>query len=79
MATDWFPFQARLERVIDGDTMVFRVDLGFRTRKEVQVRIKGIDTAEIYGTPEGSDEHEREQEHSASARAWFDANAGDED
>jgi hypothetical protein len=59
--------------------MIFRVDLGFRTRKEVQVRTKGIDTAEIYGTPEGSDEHERGQEHAAFARAWFDANAGDED
>jgi hypothetical protein len=59
--------------------MVFLVDLGFRTRKEVQVRIKGIDTAEIYGTPKSSDEHERGQEHSAFARAWFDANAGDED
>lgn len=78
METDWFIFQARLRRVIDGDTMVFLVDLGFRTRKEIQVRVKGIDTAEIYGSPKGSDEYQRGQEHSAFARAWFDENAGEE-
>jgi endonuclease YncB( thermonuclease family) len=79
MEADWFTFQARLQRVIDGDTMVFLVDLGFRTQKEVQVRIQGIDTAEIYGTPKGSDEYQRGQAHSAFARAWFEENAGDEE
>jgi endonuclease YncB( thermonuclease family) len=78
MATDWFTFQARLQRVIDGDTMVFLVDLGFRTRKEVQVRVDGIDTAEIYGTSKGSDAYQRGQEHAAFARTWFEDNAGDE-
>lgn len=78
MATDWFTFQARLQRVIDGDTVVLLVDLGFRTQKKVQVRVDGIDTAEIYGTPEGSDEYQRGQKHTAFARRWFKGNAGEE-
>lgn len=77
METDWFTFQARLQRVIDGDTVVFLVDLGFRTQKEVRVRVKGIDTAEIYGAPKGSEEYQRGQKHADFARAWFGENAGE--
>jgi len=79
MDTDWFQFQARLNRVVDGDTVDLLVDLGFRTRKRVRVRVKGIDTAEIYGVERGSEEYRRGKEHSSFARAWFEENAGDED
>lgn len=79
MDTDWFTFQARLERVVDGDTVDLLVDLGFRTRKKVRVRVKGIDTAEIYGVDRDSAEYQRGTQHSAFARDWFEANAGDED
>ena len=78
MATDWFTFQARLDRVVDGDTMDLVVDLGFRTHKRVRVRVMGIDTAEIYGAPHDSDEYQRGQVHAAFARDWFDEHAGDE-
>jgi micrococcal nuclease len=78
MEADWFTFQARLQRVIDGDTVDLLVDLGFRTQKEVRVRINGIDTAEIYGAPKGSEEYRRGQEHADFARDWFDKNAGEE-
>lgn len=79
METDWFTFQARVERIIDGDTLDLLVDLGFRTRKRVRVRVAGIDTAEIYGAPKGSEEYRHGQEHSAFARAWFEENAGPEE
>lgn len=79
MDTDWFRFQARLDRVVDGDTMDLLVDLGFRTRKRVRVRVKGIDTAEIYGVKKGSEEYRRGTQHSEFARNWFEENAGDED
>lgn len=79
METDWFRFQARVERIIDGDTLDLVVDMGFRTRKQVRVRVVGIDTAETYGVPKGSDEYQRGQEHTAFARDWFEENAGEED
>jgi len=79
METNWFTFQARLQRVVDGDTVDLVVDLGFRTRKRVRVRINGIDTAEVYGVPEGSEESQRGQTHAEFARSWFAANAGEEE
>lgn len=79
METNWFTFQARLQRVVDGDTVDLVVDLGFRTRKRVRVRIKGIDTAEIYGVPEESEEYRRGQTHAEFARDWFAANASEEE
>ena len=79
MERNWFTFQAQLERVVDGDTVDLMVDLGFRTRKKVRVRIKGIDTAEIYGVPEGSEEYRRGQTHAEFARVWFEENASEED
>ena len=36
-------------RVIDGDTVVGTVDLGFRTSHEITVRIMGIDAPEMKG------------------------------
>ena len=78
MATRWFTFQARLVRVVDGDTVDLLVDLGFRTRKRVRVRIQGIDTAEIYGVEANSTEFQRGQQHADFARTWFEAHAGDE-
>ncbi|MFB6274174.1 MAG: thermonuclease family protein [Salinibacter sp.] len=78
METDWFTFQARLERVIDGDTVDLLVDLGFRTRKRVRVRIQGVDTEEIYGVEEDSEEFRRGKRHAEFARSWFEAHAGDE-
>ena len=36
-------------RVIDGDTVVGTVDLGFRTSHEITVRILGIDAPEMKG------------------------------
>lgn len=36
-------------RVIDGDTIVVDVDLGFWIRMRETVRLSGIDTPEIYG------------------------------
>jgi len=79
MNTNWFAFQARLERVIDGDTMDLLVDLGFRTRRQVRVRVEGIDTAEVYGVDENSEEYRRGVQHSDFARTWFEEHAGDEE
>ena len=41
-----------VERVIDGDTLVVRIDLGFNVWRVEHIRLQGIDTAEI-GTPQG--------------------------
>lgn len=65
-------FPARLERVVDGDTFDFALDLGFRTYKQVRVRLYGVDTNEIYGTEEESDEYQRGLNQKLWVEGWFD-------
>lgn len=57
--TDYWNFRAQVEEVIDGDTVDLLVDQGFRDYQSVRVRLKDVDTAEIYGTKKGSDEYEK--------------------
>lgn len=58
-----FTYRAELVRVIDGDTVVLNVDLGFETWLHNQtIRLYGIDTPEMRGEerPEGE-----------KAKAWL--------
>jgi endonuclease YncB( thermonuclease family) len=40
-------YKAIVERVVDGDTLLVRVDLGFDTWRVERVRLRGIDTAPL--------------------------------
>lgn len=44
-----YEYKATLKRVVDGDTVWLRVDLGFRTWVEADFRMLGIDAAERVG------------------------------
>lgn len=68
---DTWQFPAALDRVVDGDTVDMTVDLGFRCSREIRLRLFGIDTAEIYGATEGSEEFNRGQMHKAFVTGWF--------
>jgi len=52
-------YRARLEEVVDGDTIDLKLELGFDTYKIIRVRLKGVDTAEIFGVEHDSDGYER--------------------
>lgn len=45
-------------RAVDGDTVDLIVDPGFRLRPKIRVRLRGVDTPEIYGVAQGSTEYE---------------------
>jgi len=45
-------YSAMLEKVVDGDTLVLFIDLGFNTWRSERIRLRGIDTPERK-TPEG--------------------------
>ena len=49
MLEDNYTRNAEILRVIDGDTWVLLVDLGFTVRVEIPVRLAGIDTPEVRG------------------------------
>jgi len=59
--------------IIDGDTLDFEVDLGFNITREMRVRLKGVDTAEIYGTQKESEEYQKGMKHKQYVAKWCDA------
>lgn len=44
-----FEYKAKLIRVIDGDTLVMMVDMGFYLFQEMKLRLNGINTPELIG------------------------------
>jgi endonuclease YncB( thermonuclease family) len=44
-----YVYRARVERVVDGRTLIARVDLGFRVAVSVAVRLAGIDAPGLEG------------------------------
>ena len=47
---DLWTYKAACVRVIDGDTLVADIDLGFHTTRREHLRLKGIDAPEIHAT-----------------------------
>ena len=45
-----YTYYARLKRVIDGDTAIFDVDLGFGVHFHADIRIKGYNAPELKGS-----------------------------
>jgi len=50
---DIFTYKALVERVIDGDTLLANIDVGFGIWKRERLRLRGIDAGEI-GTAQGN-------------------------
>lgn len=42
-----YVYRARVDRVIDGDTYVLTIDLGFRCAIQIEGRLHGVDTPEL--------------------------------
>lgn len=66
-------YRARVEAVVDGDTLDLTLDLGFGTLltgDEGRVRLDGIDTGEIFGRAKESDEYQRGQTHKEFVEEW---------
>jgi len=65
-------FPAQVRRVVDGDTLDVRTDLGFRNYSLQRVRLGGIDTAEIYGVSHDTEEYHNGMIHSKFVSDWVD-------
>jgi micrococcal nuclease len=49
MIRQQYIFSGLVNRVIDGDTYDITLDLGFYVSHRIRVRLKGVDTPEVYG------------------------------
>ena len=56
-----YQYRATIDRVIDGDTVDVRVDLGFHVGLKVRTRLFGLDAPEV-STPEGRVSRDRLRE-----------------
>jgi len=52
MTSPIYIYAGRVDRVVDGDTLVVTIDLGFRVSTKQHIRVRGVNTAEM-NTPEG--------------------------
>lgn len=78
---DLWKYRAEVERVVDGDTLDLRIDLGFGvilTGDEARVRLRYVDTAEIFGVSKDSEEYDAGQRHKAFVEHWVEAGGEEE-
>lgn len=54
-----YQYKAKIERIVDGDTMDIVIDLGFKITTNQRIRLKGIDTPETYNVKRDSDEYKK--------------------
>ncbi len=52
-----YEYRAKLKRVVDGDTLDMVIDMGFKITTDQRIRLKGIDTPEIWRQKEDSEEY----------------------
>jgi micrococcal nuclease len=57
-----YQYRAKLKRVVDGDTIDAIIDLGFKMTTEQRIRLKGINTPEIWRQKKDSQEYKRGME-----------------
>ena len=60
-----YVYSAKLERVIDGDTLEVVIDLGFNIFRKIKIRLKDIDTPEIFRPS-----CEKEKKHGEDAKKF---------
>jgi micrococcal nuclease len=64
-------YRARCVEVVDGDTVDVEVDVGFKMTRTIRLRLSRVDTHEIHGIEESSEEYRRGIEESQFVRAFL--------
>lgn len=54
-----YKYKAKIDRVVDGDTMDIVIDLGFKVTTHQRIRLQGIDTPETYSVKKDSEEYKK--------------------
>lgn len=66
-----YAYAATVERVVDGDTLDVRADLGMDVGIGQRLRLLGVDTDEKYGVSPDSPEYERARSQSRFVRGFL--------
>jgi micrococcal nuclease len=65
-----YEYPARIEYVVDGDTMDVVVELGFNMQRKIRVRLSEVDTHETYGVSHDSEEYQRGARETHFVKDW---------
>lgn len=57
-----YTYKAKLDRVVDGDTVDIIIDLGFKVTTHQRIRLQGINTPETYNVKKDSEEYKKGME-----------------
>src|SRR6056297_56934 len=76
--TVMYEYRAQIDEVVDGDTIDVVVDLGFNMRRDIRLRLAGVDTAETYGVSHDSEEYARGVKHTQFVEQWIGADTTSE-
>jgi len=68
---DLFHYQARIERIVDGDTYDVVIDIGFKLSKEIRIRLNDVNTAETYGVKKESEKYQNGIAHKTFVEEWL--------
>jgi micrococcal nuclease len=71
-----YEYNAKLLRIVDGDTLDMEVDLGFRTFQRIRCRLYGLNAPETFGVPRYSEEYAAGKAAIDFVTSWFATNNG---
>lgn len=54
-----YQYKAKVEKVVDGDTLEVTIDLGFKITTVQKLRLAGINTPETYNVKKDSEEYQK--------------------
>jgi micrococcal nuclease len=54
-----YKYKAKVDRIVDGDTMDVVIDLGFKITTNQRIRLEGINTPETYNVKKNSEEYKK--------------------
>ena len=54
-----YTYHAKVDRVVDGDTLDVVIDLGFKITTFQRIRLRGINTPETYNVKKDSEEYKK--------------------
>lgn len=69
-----YEYNAYVVRIVDGDTMELRVDMGFRMSNQENFRFSRLDTAEIF-----QPRNDAELQHGLESKQWLEDNVLDKE
>lgn len=66
-----YTYSAKLNRIIDGDTLDIKIDLGLRVSVDIRTRLYGLNCPEIFGVVHNTPEYLKGLEAKDYVTQWF--------